>query len=107
MKNSWAMHQPTSTTAMVGASATMRTPREPPSRPTTIHGRRMPSPEEVRSLNLPKNGLPNIASRAPTPATSDRLFGACSVPTSELTFNASVTSSGARNSRLVLMYASV
>ena len=67
----------------------------------------MPQPDEVRSLSLPKNGLANIASRAPTPATSDRLLGACSVPTSELTFSAKVTSSGARNSRLVLMYASV
>ena len=69
----------------------------------TIHGRRMPQRDEVRSLSLPKNGLATIASRAPTPATSDRLFGAWSVPTSELTFSARVTSSGARNSRQVLM----
>ena len=67
----------------------------------------MPSRAEVRSLSLPKNGLPTIASRAPTPATSARLFGACAVPTRELTFNANVTSSGARNSRLVLMNANV
>ena len=59
----------------------------------------------VRSLSLPKNGLANIASRAPTPATSARLFGALSVPTSELTFNAKLTSRGARNSRTVPMYA--
>lgn len=84
------MHQPTSTTAMLGANATTRTPSEPPSRPTTIHGRRMPHLDEVRSLSLPKNGLANIASRAATPATSDRLLGARSVPTSELTFSASV-----------------
>ena len=91
---------------MLGASATTRMPREPPTRPMTIQGRRMPSRDEVRSLILPKNGLANIASRAPTPATSARLFGACSIPTSELTFNAKVTSRGARNSRLVPMYAS-
>ena len=66
----------------------------------------MPSRDEVRSLSLPKNGLANIASRAPTPATSARLLGACSIPTRELIFSASVTSRGARNSRLVLMYAS-
>lgn len=39
--------------------------------------------------------------------TTAKLLGACSIPTSELTFNAKVTSRGARNSRLVLMYANV
>ena len=73
----------------------------------TIHGLRMPSGDEVRSLILPKNGLPNMATRAPIPATSARLFGACLIPTSELTFNAKVTSRGARNTREVLMYARV
>ena len=92
---------------MLGATATTRMPREPPTRPMTIQGRRMPSRDEVRSLILPKNGLANIASRAPIPATSARLFGACSIPTSELTFNARLTSRGARNSRMVPMYASV
>ena len=106
LKNSWAMHHPTSTTAMVGASATTRMPSEPPIRPMTIHGRRMPSRDEVRSLIRPKNGLPNSDTRAPTPVTSDRLFGARSVPTSELTFSARLTSAGARNTRQVLMYAS-
>ena len=92
---------------MLGASATTRMPREPPTRPMTIQGRRMPSRDEVRSLILPKNGLPTMASRAPIPATSARLSGARSIPTSELTFNAKVTSRGAMNSREVLMYASV
>ena len=41
------------------------------------------------------------------PVTTDKLFGACSIPTSELTFNAKVTSRGARNTRLVLMNAKV
>ena len=58
---------------MLGASATTRTPRHPPTRPMTIQGRRMPSGDVVRSLILPKNGLPTIASRAPTPVTSARL----------------------------------
>jgi hypothetical protein len=107
LKNSWAMHHPTRTTAMLGASATTRMPREPPTRPMTIQGRRMPSRDEVRSLILPKNGLPTMASRAPTPATSARLSGARSIPTSELTFNAKVTSRGAMNTRDVLMNASV
>ena len=92
---------------MLGANATTRMPSEPPTRPMIIHGRRMPSGDAVRSLILPKNGLPTIASRAPIPATSARLFGARSIPTSESTFKARVTSKGARNSRLVLMYASV
>jgi len=70
-----------------GASATMRMPSEPPTRPMTIQGRRMPSCDEVRSLILPKNGLPSMASRAPVPATSARLSGARSIPTSESTFN--------------------
>ena len=92
---------------MLGASATMRMPKEPPTRPMTIHGRRMPSREAVRSLIRPKNGLPNNATRAPIPATSARRLGARSIPTSESTFNAKETSKGARNSRLVLMYANV
>ena len=90
---------------MSGASATMRMPREPPARPITIHGRRMPSRDAVRSLILPKNGLPTMASRAPVPATSAKLSGARSIPTSEFTFKAKVTSRGAMNNRLVLMYA--
>ena len=92
---------------MLGASATMRTPSEPPARPVTIHGRRMPSGDAVRSLIRPKNGLPTMDSRAPAPATSARLSGARSIPTSEFTFRAKVTSRGARNSRQVLMYARV
>jgi hypothetical protein len=92
---------------MLGANATMRMPREPPTRPMTIQGRRMPSRDEVRSLILPKNGLANSAKKAPIPAMSARLFGACSIPTSELTFNAKVTSKGARNSRMVPTYANV
>ena len=107
LKNSWAMHHPARTTAMLGANATMRMPREPPARPMTMHGRRMPSCDEVRSLILPKNGLPTMASRAPIPATSAKLSGACLIPASELTFNAKVTSRGARNTREVLMYARV
>ena len=86
-------------------NATTRMPREPPTRPITIHGRRMPSRDPVRSLILPKNGLATMASRAPIPATSARLSGARSIPTSEFTFNAKVTSRGAMNNRLVLMYA--
>ena len=70
-----------------------------------IHGRRMPSRDAVRSLSLPKNGLPTIATKAPIPATSAKLPGARSIPTSESTFNAKVTSKGAMNNRLVLMYA--
>ena len=61
----------------------------------------------MRSLILPKNGFPTIANRAPIPVTNARLLGAWSIPTSELTFKAKVTSRGARNSRLVLMNAKV
>jgi hypothetical protein len=106
LKNNWAMHHPARTTGMFGANATMTMPREPPTRPVTIHGRRMPSRDAVRSLILPKNGLPTSATRAPIPATSARLLGARFIPTSESTFSAKVTSTGARNSRVVLMYAS-
>ncbi len=65
----------------------------------------MPKRDVVRSLSRPNSGLPTIATNEPTPAMSDRLFGARSVPTSELTFNASVTSSGAMKTRLVARYA--
>ena len=92
---------------MLGANATIPMPREPPIRPMTIHGRRMPSRDAVRSLIRPKNGLPTMATRAPIPATSAKLLGACLIPTSEFTFNAKVTSTGARNRREVLIYASV
>ena len=73
----------------------------------TIQGRRMPSCDDVRSLILPKNGLATIANKEPVPATTAKLFGACSIPTSELTFNANVTSSGARKIRLVPIKANV
>ena len=92
---------------MLGANATTRMPRVPPTRPMTIHGRRMPSRDQVRSLILPKNGLPNIDTRAPIPATSPKLFGACWIPTSELTLSGKVTRIGARKTRLMLMNANV
>lgn len=92
---------------MAGANAIIRMPREPLSSPITIQGRRMPSRDEVRSLILPKIGLANRANRLPIPVTSPRLLGACSIPTSELTFRANVTSTGARNTRTVPMYANV
>src|SRR3954454_5960032 len=100
------MHHPTRTTAMLGATAMTAMPEEPASRPITIHGRRLPHRQEVRSLILPKNGFATIDNSPPTPATSDRLLGARSVPTSEFTFKANVTRRGARNSRLVLNIAS-
>ena len=65
----------------------------------------MPNREVVRSLSRPKKGLPTIATNDPVAAISDRLFGARSVPTSELTFNASVTSSGAIRTSVVAKYA--
>ena len=107
LKHSWVMHHPSRTTGMLGASATIPMPREPPARPVTIQGRRMPSGDVVRSLIRPKNGLATMASRAPAAATSARLAGARWFPTSESTFKAKVTSTGARNSRLVLMNANV
>jgi len=61
----------------------------------------------VRSLILPKNGLPKIETSAPVPATSARLLGACLIPTSELIRSGRVTRIGARNSRLMLMNANV
>ena len=82
LKNSWAIHHPSSTTWMLGANETIATPTVPPTTPMTIHGRRMPSRDVVRSLIRPKNGLPNIATKAPMPATSARLPGACLMPTS-------------------------
>jgi hypothetical protein len=72
-----------------------------------IQGRRMPSGDEVRSLILPKNGLPSIATTAPIPVTRAKPFGARSIPTSELIFNARVTRRGARSTRTVPRYANV
>ncbi len=92
---------------MLGANATTMMPPEPPTRPMTIHGRLIPNRDDVRSLSLPKHGLPTIATSAPMAATSARLSGARLMPTSELTFSAKVTSKGAMNTRQVLMYARV
>ena len=91
---------------MLGAKARTRMPIEPPTRPITIQGRRMPRRDDLRSLILPKNGLAIMETRAPIPATSAMLFGASLIPTSALTFSGMVTSSGGRKSRLVLMNAS-
>ena len=57
----------------------------------------MPRRDVVRSLSLPKNGLLTIASSEPIAVTRARLLGARSLPTSELIFNARVTSTGARS----------
>ena len=46
-----------------------------------------------------------MATNEPVAAMSDKLFAARSVPTSELTFRASVTSSGAMRTREVAKYA--
>jgi hypothetical protein len=99
LKNTCAAHQPRRTTMMLGARATVKMPRLPPARPATIQG--LPHGEEVRSLSLPKNGLANIDSSEPTLVTSASRLGAALMPTRSLTFNASETSSGARNSREV------
>ena len=88
---------------MLGATATTRMPRQPPASPAIIQGRRIPSGEDVRSLILPKSGLPTRDRRPPTPATSARLPGAWSTPTSDLTLRARVTSSGAISIRAMLM----
>ena len=63
---------------MLGANATTTMPREPPARPPSIQGRRMPIRDEVRSLILPKNGLAKIASREPVPV-DERQAARCPV----------------------------
>ena len=73
----------------------------------TIHGRRMPRRDDVRSLIRPNSGLPNMATNAPMPVTRARLSGARLIPSIELTFRARVTRAGARNTRHVPMYANV
>lgn len=82
-------------------------PTDPPARPITIQGRRIPHRDEVRSLSLPLSGLPNIATSEPTPATTAKLPGACLMPTRESIFSASVTSNGEISSRMQPMNAAV
>ena len=67
----------------------------------------MPNRDVVRSLSCPKAGLAKIDSSDPTPATRARLAGARSVPTSEFTLSANVTSNGAMSIRQLLMKANV
>ena len=55
LRNTCAMHHPTSTTAMVGATATIRIPMVPPASPTSIQGRRIPIRAVVRSLRRPNS----------------------------------------------------
>ena len=65
----------------------------------------MPNRDAVRSLSRPNNGLHTSATNDPVAAISERLDAARSVPTSELTFSARVTSRGAMKTRLVARYA--
>ena len=71
------MHQPTRICATDVACATSASPAMPPSAPPSSQGRRMPWRQVVRSDRWPKNGLPNNASKAPVPITSDRSLAAC------------------------------
>jgi hypothetical protein len=80
-------------------------PKDPPARPTIIHGRRIPHRDVVRSLNRPNRGFATRATSDPVAATSDRLEAARSAPTSELILSARVTRSGAMKTRLVARYA--
>jgi hypothetical protein len=98
LKNTWHVHQPTSTTEMSGAVATTSVPTAPTATPITIQGRLIPARAVVRSLSRPNSGLATMESSDPTPATVARLRGAASMPTRSLTFKANDTSSGARNS---------
>jgi hypothetical protein len=99
LKNTWQMHQPTRTTEMLDAVATSSVPAAPRTSPVTIHGRRIPNREVVRSLRRPNSVLATMDSSDPMPATMARLRGAASMPTRSLTFKASDTNRGARNSR--------
>lgn len=106
LKNTWQVHQPARTTGMLGAVATTSVPAVPPASPMSIQGRLMPMRAVVRSLRRPKSGLARMESSDPTPVTMARLRGAASMPTRSLTFNASDTRSGARNSREPPVYES-
>ena len=61
----------------------------------------MPNGDDVRSLILPKKGLATMANREPVPVTRAKLVGARSMPTSELTFKAKVTRSGAISTKVL------
>ena len=100
------MHQPSSTTGTLGASATRSTPRDPPSQ-ADDHPR-PPHPEPRRgAVAQPAEervGDHRHAGRRPRPRAPG-----CSAParcpTSELIFSARVTSRGAMNTSEVPMYA--
>ncbi len=66
---SWARHHPTVTTATLSPSAMIRNARVMTTVPPTIHGRRRPHRDVVRSENLPNSTLPTVANSAPNPAT--------------------------------------
>ena len=77
-------------------------PNDPPVRPISIHGRRMPNRDVVRSLSRPNSGLPTIATSEPDAGDERQAVRQPGRrPTSELTFKARVTSSGAMKTRLV------
>ena len=52
---------------MFGATATVRVPTIPPASPISIHGRRMPSRDVVRSLSRPKKRVAHDGQQRPDP----------------------------------------
>src|SRR4051794_31207527 len=69
---SCARHQPAVTTGTVWPRAITRKARVMTTVPPTIHGRRRPKREVVRSENRPNRTLPMTANSAPKPATVPR-----------------------------------
>ncbi len=87
--------QPRTTTPIDGAAAITQSPIAAATTPPSIHGRRMPNRERVRSDSRPKNGLATMPNTAPTAATrlSDVLAPCGS---SSRTRSASVIAAGVR-----------
>ena len=91
---------------MLGANATNETPKEPPTRPMTIQGRRMPSRKRCGRSICRRTDCPPWPLRRRL-GDNRQAVGVCSMPTSELTFKAKVTSRGATSTRTVPRYANV
>jgi hypothetical protein len=92
---------------MLDANTTMRCPDNRPPGRSPSRAAAYPAARWCGRSSCRRTDSPPWPTGRRFPVTTAKLFGACPIPTSELTFNAKVTSRGARNSRLVLMNAKV
>ena len=94
MAASWAQNQATIRVGTLSATAITNRHRARTTEPPTIHGRRRPQREVVRSDSRPNSGLPIRAAIAPIPRIRPCAVVARSAPTIVVTLIAMLTVTG-------------